>query len=39
MIAIAELKSVLPEADAHHGHAAHHDSHAEASSPAPAEAK
>ncbi len=39
MIAIAELKSVLPEADAHHGHAAHHDSHAEAPAAAPAEAK
>jgi hypothetical protein len=38
MIAMAELKSVLPEADAHHGHA-HHDDHAEAPAAATAEAK
>jgi molybdopterin-containing oxidoreductase family membrane subunit len=41
MIAIAELKSVLPEADPHHGHHAdtHHDSHAKIPVAAPAEAK
>ena len=37
MIAMAELKSVLPQADAHHGHeAAHHDDHAGAAEPAEA---
>ena len=38
MIAMAELKSVLPEADAHHGHGAAHD-HAPAHGHEPAAAK